>query len=68
MSTNTNKKIKHLLEELQKYEDKLKILYKGYRGVVHESAASEMRHTTVKVYESHVQSIKNELKSLGYKE
>lgn len=61
-----SEKIKHLLRELEKYQSKLTELYKHYRGVIHESAASEIRHTTVKVYESHVQSIKEELRSLGY--
>lgn len=60
-------KIEYLLSELEKYQSKLTELYKHYRGVIHESAASEIRHSTVKIFESHVESIKEELRSLGYK-
>jgi hypothetical protein len=63
-----DEKIKHLLEEKKKYEDKLTNLYKHFRGVSHENAAAEMRYTTIKVYESHLQSIKDELKQMGIKE
>lgn len=61
-------KIKHLLEERKKYVDKLENLYKHFRGVSHENSAAEMKYTTIKVYEAHVQSITEELKQLGLKE
>lgn len=62
-----DQKIKRLKEEREKYSEKLTYLYKGFRGVIHENSASEMRYTTIKVYEAHLHSIEEELKSLGVK-
>ena len=36
----------------------------GYRGVVHESAASELRHSEVKVMESYLESLTKEIEKL----
>ena len=60
-------KIKRLFEEREKYQLKLKDLYRHFRGVIHEDSASEMKYTTIKVYEAHLHSIEDELKSLGQK-
>lgn len=60
-------KIKRLHSEREKYQTKLKDLYRHFRGVIHEDSASEMKYTTIKVYEAHVQSIEAELKQLGEK-
>jgi septation ring formation regulator EzrA len=65
---SNEEKIKHLLEEKQKYAQKLEHLYRNFRGVRHENAASEMQYTTIKVYESHLESITKELKELGVKD
>ena len=60
-------KIKKLLEDKEKYQTKLNDLYKHFRGVIHEDSASEMKYTTIKVYEDYLHSINEELKSLGQK-
>jgi hypothetical protein len=46
------------------YEDKLKEKLRGYRGVVHESAVSELRHSEVMVISAMVMGIKEEIKKL----
>lgn len=63
-----NKKIKELLEKKASYEEKLTHLYRNFRGVIHEDSSSEIKYTQIKVYESFVQSIEEELKSMGYEE
>lgn len=57
-------KIKELKGKLAKYEEKLAWEMKGYRGVIHESAASEIKHDKVMVLRAMVASIKEELKGL----
>jgi len=57
-------KIKELKEKLRKWEDKLAIEMKGYRGVIHESAASEIKHDKVMVLRDMVESLKQEIKNL----
>jgi uncharacterized radical SAM superfamily protein len=57
-------KLKELRESLAKYEEKLKFEMKTYRGVIHESAASEIKHSTVMVYRDMVASITEEIKNL----
>jgi hypothetical protein len=36
----------------------------GYRGVIHESAASEIKHDKVMVFRAMVESLKEEIKKL----
>lgn len=57
-------KLKELKEKLLKYEEKLAFKMKGYRGVVHENAASELRHAEVMVYTDIVNSLKKEISAL----
>jgi hypothetical protein len=57
-------KLKELKETFAKYEEKLKFEMKTYRGVIHESAASEIKHSTVMVYRDMVESLKQEIKNL----
>lgn len=57
-------KLKELKEKLQTYSEKLKYEMKGYRGVVHESAASEIKHDKVMVLRAMVSSLESEIKAL----
>lgn len=58
------KKLEELTEKLRKYEDWLAREMKGYRGVVHESASSEIKHNKVMVLRDMVTSLKEEIKKL----
>lgn len=58
------KKLKELREKLSFYEGKLVFKMKRYRGVIHESAASEMKHQEVMVLRAMVDGLKNEMKQL----
>lgn len=60
-------KIKYLYEEKARLSEKLKGLYKNFRGVHHEDSVSEMKYTTLRVYEAHLRSVDDELRSLGEK-
>jgi len=60
-------KISYLQAERLKLMEKVKFLRKNFRGVHHEDSASEMKYTTLKVYEAHLQSIEDELRSHGEK-
>jgi len=57
-------KLKELNGKLAQYEWKLGKKMKGYRGVIHESAMSEMRHQEVMVLKAMVASLKNEIEGL----
>lgn len=61
-------KIQHLQAELAKYEAKLASKMKGYRGVIHESAWSELRHSEVMVLKDMVASLKQEIHKLEMEE
>lgn len=61
---NKQEKLQHLEERLQHYEDKLAFEMKTYRGVIHESAASEIKHTKVMLYKAMVRDLKNEIEVL----
>lgn len=50
--------------KLDEYETKLRGRMKGYRGVIHESAMSEMRHQEVMVLKAMVADLKKEIASL----
>lgn len=57
-------KLKMLTDKLAFYESKLAWKMKRYRGVVHESAASEMKHQEVMVLRAMIADLKNEIRAL----
>lgn len=57
-------KLKELNAKLAQYEEKLARRMKGYRGVIHESAMSEMRHQEVMVLKAMVAGLKKEIVNL----
>ena len=59
-----NNKLDHLKEKLKYYEDKLVKEMIGYRGVIHESAASEIKHDKVMVLRAMVDGLKEEIRNL----
>lgn len=61
---NRDQKLKSLGEKLAYYEDKLRFKMKRYRGVIHESAASEMKHQEVMVLRAMIDGLKKEIKDL----
>ena len=61
---NRDEKLQALRDKLVLYELKLGKRMKGYRGVIHESAMSEMRHQEVMVLKAMVASLKNEIEGL----
>ena len=60
-------KLKQLKEKLAYYESKLAFKMKRYRGVIHESASSEMKHQEVMVLRAMVASLKDEIRQLEVK-
>ena len=60
-------KLVKLKQRLAYYEDKLAFKMKRYRGVIHESAASEMKHQEVMVIRAMIADLKNEVKALELK-
>lgn len=60
----TQEKLKSLKEKLAYYEGKLAFKMKRYRGVIHESAASEMKHQEVMVLKAMVADLKKEIAML----
>jgi hypothetical protein len=59
-----SEKLRELNEKLEYYENKLAREMIGYRGVVHESAASEIKHDKVMVLKAMVQGLKEEIAKL----
>jgi hypothetical protein len=57
-------KLRELEKQLVFYKQKLDKEMKGYRGVIHESAASEIKHSTVMVYKSMVAGLQKEIEKL----
>lgn len=57
-------KLDELKEKLVLYEEKLRLKMKRYRGVIHESAASEMKHQEVMVLRAMVEGLKYEIRDL----
>mgnify|MGYP001595368457 CR=1 FL=1 len=57
-------KLKNLKEKLAYYERKLVFKMKRYRGVIHESAASEMKHQEVMVLRAMVADLQKEITML----
>jgi len=60
----SKEKLEELREKLKEYEDKLKREMIGYRGVIHESAVSEIKHSKVMVLRSMVNGLKEEIAKL----
>ena len=61
---NKAKKIRELKRKLISYQEKLDFEMKGYRGVIHESAVSEIKHDKVMVLRAMVESLKQEIANL----
>lgn len=57
-------KLKNLKGKLAYYEGKLVFKMKRYRGVIHESAASEMKHQEVMVLRAMVADLQKEITML----
>ncbi len=64
MYKDKNDKLQELRKKLTFYQDKLAMEMKGYRGVIHESAASEIKHDRVMVIKAMVESLQEEIASL----
>lgn len=61
---NNEEKLINLREKLAQYEQKLAFKMKRYRGVIHESAASEMKHQEVMVLRAMIDGLKKEVEAL----
>lgn len=64
MTKEEQEKYDHLVAEHKRIVEKLEHLHRGFRGVKHEDSASEMKYTTIKVYEAHLMSIEDEMRAL----
>ncbi len=64
---NDEEKLNGLKTKLIFYEDKLKFKMKTYRGVIHESALSELKHSEVMVLRAMVDDLKREIQVLETK-
>lgn len=58
------KKLQELIEKRDKYRQKLTGMYKNFRGVVHESAVSELKYSEIKVYEDLLNSVVEEINKI----
>ena len=58
------KKLAECQEKLTKYEEKLAFKMKFYRGVIHESASSELKHAEVMVLRAMVDDLKKSVATL----
>lgn len=65
--TDAQKKLALLKTKLEKYQIKLNEKMKRYRGVIHESAASELKHAEVMVLRAMVDGLKTEITQLELK-
>lgn len=63
-TTSAAEKLVALRQKLAKYEEKLAFKMKFYRGVIHESASSELKHAEVMVLRAMVDDLKKEIASL----
>lgn len=59
-------KIRMLLEKRRVTVEKIRELYKNFRGVSHENSSAEIKQVRIKVLEGFVDSLNRELASLGY--
>ena len=57
-------KLLELKKKLAFYEEKLAFKMKTYRGVIHESALSELKHSEVMVLRAMVDDLKREIQKL----
>ncbi|KKW16938.1 MAG: hypothetical protein UY56_C0006G0004 [Parcubacteria group bacterium GW2011_GWA1_50_14] len=64
MKVNTAQKLKVLDEKLSLAEEKYRQRLSKFRGVPHESAQGELSYSDLKVWEDHVETIKQEIESL----
>jgi hypothetical protein len=64
ITSNKKAKLKELLKKKEEADLKLAQMKKGYRGVVHESALSELRHSEYHVYMDYVESLRREIEIL----
>ena len=64
MAKQNIKKVSELKKKLKHYEEKLAHEMKGYRGVIHESAVSEIKHSKVMVFRAMVDSLREEIEKL----
>lgn len=60
-------KLQELKDKLKIYEEKLAWKMKFYRGVIHESASSELKHAEVMVLRAMVDGLKQEVAELEQK-
>jgi hypothetical protein len=60
---DTTDKLNALQIKLDYYQDKLRFKMKRYRGVIHESAASEMKHQEVMVLRAMIDGLKKEIQA-----
>ena len=60
-------KLEGLKDKLKIYEEKLAWKMKFYRGVIHESASSELKHAEVMVLRAMVDGLKQEVEELEQK-
>lgn len=63
-NVDKNQKVKDLQDRLAYYEAKLAYKMKRYRGVIHESGVSEMRHNEVMILRAMVADLKREIANL----
>ncbi len=61
---NNPNKFAELKTKLAYYEGKLAWKMKRYRGVIHESASSEMKHQEVMVLRAMIDGLKREIHAL----
>ncbi|MBI5621218.1 hypothetical protein HY949_05610 [Candidatus Gottesmanbacteria bacterium] len=61
---NVGDKLTLLKAKLLQYETKLAGKMKRYRGVIHESGLSEMRHNEVMVLRAIISDLKKEIQAL----
>ncbi|MBI3955958.1 hypothetical protein HY339_01735 [Candidatus Gottesmanbacteria bacterium] len=64
MYAEKEKKLTELRKKLAKYEGKLAQKMKRYRGVIHESGLSEMRHNEVMVIQAIIADLKREIQEI----
>ncbi len=57
-------KLQQLKTDLKMYEEKLRIKMKTYRGIIHESASSELKHSEVMVLTAMVDGLRSEIQKL----
>ncbi len=64
MKNSKQEKLKELHAKRDEIIKHLEGLHKNFRGVHHEDSASEIKYAQIKVYESFVESLNQEIKSL----